>query len=237
MIGEAARARLQELAERYRLRARQGEQLEGLLRALERDPRAPTSVRSSEQAVDAHIADSLVALELEVIRNAAALVDVGSGAGFPGLPLAVALQPSMVWLLESQARKCAYLERAARDACVANARVVCSRVEDWGGEPDGVDAVVARALGPQQLVVEYAAPLLRRGGVLVDWRGRRVRKEEQKAALAAERLGMQRHEIRTVMPFATARDRHLHVYLKVSETPPEFPRRSGVARKRPLERE
>jgi 16S rRNA (guanine527-N7)-methyltransferase len=83
-------------------------------------------------------------------------------------------------------------------------------------------------------VIEYAAPLLRRGGLLVDWRGRRAPGEEEKAALVADRLGMKRLEIRRVTPFPSARDRHLHLYLKVSETPPGFPRRSGMARKRPL---
>jgi 16S rRNA (guanine527-N7)-methyltransferase len=94
--------------------------------------------------------------------------------------------------------------------------------------------VVARALGSQPLVLEYAAPLLRVGGSLVDWRGRRDPREEARALAAAGELGMERAEVRRVTPFAGVRDRHLHVFVKTAPTPPRFPRRPGAARKRPL---
>jgi 16S rRNA (guanine527-N7)-methyltransferase len=231
---ESAQQRLAELAERYALSARQGEQLEGLLSMLAGTRRAPTSVRSPEQAVDAHIADSLVALELEMVQGASAIADLGSGAGFPGLPLAIALDGSRLHVLESQMRKCLYLETAIAEVRLANARVVCARAEEWIAGHGQNDVVLARALAQPAVVLEYAAPLLRRGGVLVDWRGKRSSGEERRAGLAAEQLGMQRAEIRSVVPFVGARDRHLHVYVKVTETPPRFPRRAGVASRRPL---
>jgi 16S rRNA (guanine527-N7)-methyltransferase len=234
VLGEGERAALLELAGRYRLSPGQGQQLQALLSMLAHDRHAPTSPRAREHALEAHIADSLVALELEAVRGADSLADLGSGAGFPGLPLAIALARSEVSLLESQARRCAFLERAVSEAGVANAHVVCSRAEEWSAGLGRHDVALARALGPQQVVVEYAAPLLRRGGVLVDWRGRRAREEERKAALAAQQLGLEGPEVREVAPFVGARDRHLHLYLKVSDTPPGFPRRVGVARKRPL---
>jgi 16S rRNA (guanine527-N7)-methyltransferase len=84
------------------------------------------------------------------------------------------------------------------------------------------------------VVLEYAAPLLRAGGFLVDWRGKREPKGERSAALAGAELGMQLVEIRRTEPFAGARDRHLHLYEKVRDTPERFPRRPGIARKRPL---
>jgi 16S rRNA (guanine527-N7)-methyltransferase len=83
-------------------------------------------------------------------------------------------------------------------------------------------------------VLEYAAPLLRLGGTLVDWRGTRIHAEEQRAAGAADELGLALDGVQRVEPFEGARDRHLHVYTKVRETPAKFPRRPGMARKRPL---
>jgi 16S rRNA (guanine527-N7)-methyltransferase len=83
-------------------------------------------------------------------------------------------------------------------------------------------------------VLEYAAPLLRVGGSLVDWRGALGRLEEAAAARAAAELGLRRVDVRRVEPFAGARQHHLHVYLKLRETPARFPRRAGIARKRPL---
>jgi 16S rRNA (guanine527-N7)-methyltransferase len=229
-----AAAALAGLAGRYGLSDSQREQLRIVLKRLAEDEQAPTTVREPEQAIDVHLADSLVALELDTVRRARTIVDIGAGAGFPGLPLAVALPGSEVVLVDSQARKCAFIERVRRDAAIENARVMCARVEEW---PEGLgahDVALARALGPQPVVLEYAAPLLKLGGSLVDWRGSRDAAEEHACALAAEQLGMERRAIRRVEPFHGARDHHLHVYVKLRETPDRFPRRAGRARKRPL---
>jgi 16S rRNA (guanine527-N7)-methyltransferase len=209
-------------------------QAESLLLALRDDDEAPTTVRDPAQAIDVHLADSLVALELDAVRGAARIADLGSGAGFPGLPLAVALPGAQVALVESQRRKCEFLQRVLSAAQVTNARAVWSRAEEWRAGFDAQDAVLARALAPQAVVLEYAAPLLREGGTLVDWRGRRNAEEERSAAAAAAELGLQLVEIRHVEPYAQAREHHLHLYAKVAPTPARFPRRPGIARKRPL---
>jgi 16S rRNA (guanine527-N7)-methyltransferase len=231
--GEAP-ARLAQLAARFGLDEGQCEQLVALLACLETDELAPTTVRESSRAVDVHLADSLVALELGFVREAVCTADIGAGAGFPGLPLAIALPGSEVKLVESQARKCAFVERAAAAARIENAEAVCARVEEWHEGIGAQDVVLARAVGPQPVVLEYAAPLLRVGGVLVDWRGQRNQDEEHAAVEAAGLLGLERESIRRVEPFDGVRDHHLHVYLKLRETPDRFPRRVGVARKKPL---
>ncbi len=222
------------LAVRYGLDARQLGQLGALLELLEQDEHAPTSVRDPGEAVLAHVADSLVALELDRVRDAGMIADLGSGAGFPGLPLAVALPASELGLLESHARKCLFLDAAAARMGLANARSVCARAEEWQDGARTHELVVARAVAAQPVVLEYAAALLRVGGSLVDWRGRRAAAEERAGDAAAGELGMRRVEIRRVEPFAGTREHHLHVFEKVAETPARFPRRAGMARKRPL---
>jgi len=209
-------------------------QLEALLRGLQEDERAPTAVSDARRAVDIHLADSLTALEVDAVRAAGRLADIGSGAGFPGLALAVALPGAEVSLVESQRRKCEFLERLSLAAEVENAHVVLARAEEWSEGFGRGDAVLARALSAQPVVLEYAAPLLRLGGILVDWRGRRDTEEEALAACAADQLGMRLLEVRHTDPYAGARDHHLHIFEKVAETPLRFPRRAGVARKRPL---
>jgi 16S rRNA (guanine527-N7)-methyltransferase len=227
-------SRWEQLATVHSLTERQISQLQALLWTLEGDEHAPTAVRSAERATDVHVADSLTALDLAPIRCAARIADLGSGSGFPGLALAITLPDTIVALVESQRRKCDFLERACARAESENALVVCSRVEEWSEGLGRNDVVVARALAAQPVVLEYAAPLLRKGGVLVDWRGRRDSAQAAQATCAAEQLGVRLLEIRRAEPYEGARDHHLHVFEKVAATPSRFPRRAGVARKRPL---
>lgn len=228
--------RLNELSRRYRLPEGAAETLASLLQLLADDPLAPTGVRDPARVLDDHLADSLVALELEPTRSASRLADLGSGAGLPGLPLAIALPSARVALVESAARRCAFISRAVRECRIENAEVVHARAEAWREGLERFDLVTARALAPLEVVIEYAAPLLSVGGTLVAWRGRRDREAEAVAARAAGELGMEPIEVRRVHPYEGARRRHLHLMSKVRDTPSRFPRRPGVAAKRPLGR-
>jgi 16S rRNA (guanine527-N7)-methyltransferase len=225
---------LQRLCARYRLGEPQYKQLKAILTALSVDERSPTTVRDPAGAVDVHLADSLVALELDVLQNARRIADLGAGAGFPGLALAVALPLSELRLVESRARKCAFMEGLCAAGGVSNAHVVCARAEEWGEGMATNDVVLARALAGTAVVVEYAAPLLRMGGTLVEWRGRRDPATERQGLKAARRVGMELAEVRRVEPYEGSRDHHLHVYVKHRDTPEGFPRRAGMAGKRPL---
>jgi len=208
--------------------------LAALVGVLADDPGAPTTIRAPERAVEAHLADSLVALELDVVRAARRIADLGSGPGFPGLALAIALPVARVALVESSARKCAFLNRAIAAVDVSNADVVHARAEAWSEGIEAHDLVTARALAALPVVVEYAAPLLALGATLVAWRGRRDEAAERAAERAAAVLGLEPVEVRQVQPYPAARDHHLHLFRKAAPTPPRFPRRPGVARKRPL---
>jgi 16S rRNA (guanine527-N7)-methyltransferase len=230
----AAAARLHDLGERYALDSGRLRALAGLLELLAASEHAPTSVRDPVAGADVHIADSLVALELGLLAPSSAVADVGAGAGFPGLALAIAVPGAHISLIESNERKCAFIQGAIEHVRLGNAEVVHARAEEWVQGAQANDLVLARALAPQPVVLEYAAPLLRVGGSLIDWRGRRDGGEEAEASAAAQVLGMRVQEIRAVVPFAGSRDRHIHVFCKVSATPERFPRRAGVARKRPL---
>jgi 16S rRNA (guanine527-N7)-methyltransferase len=222
------------LAARYGLPGPAAEQLLSLARLLVEDPRAPTAIRDPRRAIDDHLADSLVALELTEVQDARRVVDLGSGAGLPGLALAIAQPDATFTLVEASARKCSFIERAAESVALENVRVVHARAESW---PDGLsrfDIATARALGSLELVVEYAAPLLAVGGMLVAWRGRREPGAEAAAAAAALVVGMRPGRVVAVAPYDGALHRHLHLMSKVMETPEGFPRRPGVALKRPL---
>ncbi len=225
--------RLAELGQRWGLEDAQLRTLNQLLELLAADQHAPSTVRGPT-AVDVHVADSLSALALEPVRRATSVADLGSGAGFPGVVLAVALPHARVALVESAARKCAFLGRLVATLGTANAWVVHARAEAW---PEGVgaqDLVVARALAPLAVVCEYAAPLLAAGGTLVAWKGEVATAESRSGELAAQMLGLRAEGVVRSAPYAGSVAHHLHVFRKVAQTPSEYPRRPGVARKRPL---
>jgi 16S rRNA (guanine527-N7)-methyltransferase len=227
-------ARLPALAERFGLPEEASGQLERLLALVVSDPTAPTALRDPAEVLDLHIADALVGLELEPVRTAGRIADLGAGAGFPGLVLAVALPGARVTLVESAARKCAFIERAISEVGLTNAEVVHARAEAWAAGLGACDLVTARAVAPLNVLVEYAAPLLHEAGALVAWKGQRDRSEEADGRAAAEATGLTLAEVRPVWPWEAAHNLHLHLYMKVGSTPNRFPRRAGMASKRPI---
>jgi 16S rRNA (guanine527-N7)-methyltransferase len=176
-----------------------------------------TSIRDPVTARRVHLEESLRALP-HVRRYPGPIVDVGSGGGAPGLPVAAMLPEREVTLLETSARKCAFLERWARE--FPNVRVVRGRAEEQPLEDFGV--ALAKALAPPVVATEWCLPLVRPGGAAVLFVGPSA--DALAVARAAARLG------------GAAPEEHpgLLVLPKVAPTPPGFPRRPGVARKRPL---
>jgi 16S rRNA (guanine527-N7)-methyltransferase len=213
--------------------------LERVLEMLRAERSSVSSVTEPKRAWNVHVADSLSGLVVDDLATASEIADVGSGAGFPGLVIAAALPEARVDLIESVARKADFISRAAREAGIANARVVADRAETWAEAPspeggrEVYGAVTARAVGRLSTLAELASPLLREGGVLVAWKGRPSEEEETELRRASERLAMQPEQILAVGPFAGSRHRHLHVMRKVGPTPEGLPRRSGIAKKRP----
>ena len=226
--------RLTELAARYGLDGRATEALDALLRHQAADEHASTTVRDPAVAVDRHLADSLVALELPEVRTAGRLADLGSGAGWPGLALAAALTDCRVALVESASRRCRYLERAVAAAGLENVEVVHTRAEEWTAGLGAQDVVTARALAALPVLCEYAAPLLSEGGTLVAWKGRPSADELATGRRAAAELGLSDLEVTAVDPYAGAGEAVLVTARKIAPTPPRFPRRPGIALKRPL---
>jgi 16S rRNA (guanine527-N7)-methyltransferase len=209
-----------------------------VLDALAREPDPHTSVSKPDEAVDIHVADSLSGLEVPELRAASSIADIGSGAGFPGLVLAVALPRARVDMIESVSRKCAVIDRLTHAAGLDNeiVRALPMRAEEraaWGGR-ESYQVATARAVAALPVLVEYAAPLLSPGGVFVAWKGSRDEEEEHRGALAAAELGLKPEAVVEVKPWPAARDRNLHVYRKIGATPDRFPRRPGMASKRPL---
>jgi 16S rRNA (guanine527-N7)-methyltransferase len=190
--------------------------IERWLEALVRTP-GLTAVRDSVKARRLHVDESLEALET-VERFEGSIVDVGSGGGAPGIPLAAALPLREVTLLESHRRTCDFLEGWTRE--FPNLRVVCGRAEEQPVDSYGV--AIAKALAPPPVAAEWCLPLVAPGGAAVLFVGPSA--EAERVAAVAERLTAELVESPPGML----------VLQKVGATPAGFPRRPGIARKRPL---
>ena len=225
--------RLDELALQWELAADFSGRI-ALLLSLVRDcPHSLTTVREPAEGVEVHVADSLSGLAVPELRTADRIADLGTGAGFPGLVLAAALPQSHVAAVESVGKKSAFIADAAERMGLGNVEVVPLRAEEWAAGAGSAGVVTARALASLAVLLEYAAPLLRPAGLLVAWKAQRDPREESHARSAAAVLGMEIPEA-LVLPGAHGAERRLYLSRKVRDTPARFPRRPGMARKRPL---
>jgi 16S rRNA (guanine527-N7)-methyltransferase len=192
------------------------ERLERWLDALLATP-GLTSIRERDEARRVHVDESLAALDV-MGRFEGPIVDVGSGGGAPGIPLAAVLPDREVTLLEANGRKSAFLREVARE--FPNVTVVQGRAEEQ--ETDRFGIAVAKALAPPPVAAEWCLPLVASGGAAVLYVGPSV--DAAAVSLVSERLGGGPAE----------ETPGLLVLLKLEPTPPGFPRRPGVAKKRPL---
>jgi 16S rRNA (guanine527-N7)-methyltransferase len=217
------------------LDSRQREKLEQVLALLAAERASVSSVTDLRQAWKVHVADSLTGLEVKELREAQRIADIGSGAGFPGVPLAVVLSGAQVDLIESVGRKCDFIQRAIEVAEIPNATVLNARSEELGAADgrESYNVVTARAVGRLSTLAELASPLLHDGGTLVAWKGKRDEDEEAQLERAAGALAMHPEQILDVGDRAGSKHRHLHIIRKLGSTPAELPRRSGMAKKRP----
>jgi 16S rRNA (guanine527-N7)-methyltransferase len=197
--------------------------------------RASVSSVTDDRAWQVHVEDSLTGLEVPGLHEAKRIADLGAGAGFPGLVLAVALPDAQIDLVESVARKTVFITRAAEAVGIANATALNARAEDLarGNRRESYDIVTARAVGRLSTLAELASPLLRKNGLLIAWKGRRDEDEEAQMSRASEALAMTPESILDVGHRAGSEHRHLHVIRKSAPTPSNLPRNPGIAKKRP----
>jgi 16S rRNA (guanine527-N7)-methyltransferase len=195
-----------------------------------------TGITDPEEIERRHFLDSLSLLEIEAVSSARILADVGSGGGLPAVVLALALPGVQVKAVESQRKKCAFIEKAATELGAENVVACCIRAEDYGLSRgrEAHDVVVSRALAALPVVAEYSLPLLRLGGTMVAMRGSISDQERIHAARALGILGADELEEIRLHPFERAENRWAYTARKVRVTPEGYPRRSGIPAKRPL---
>lgn len=199
-----------------------------------------TAIREPEEAWTKHIIDSLQGLQTELFEGEKSVIDVGAGAGFPGLALSVARPDLKVTLLDSTRKKCDFMEATAQKFNL-NATAINQRAEVAGHDKafrEQFDIATARAVGSLAEVCELAMPFIKRRGHLVLWRGQNARKELQDAKRAIEKLSGDSSNCQ-VFPYSLpGHELAYHIVViqkhKFKSTPPAYPRRVGLPKQQPL---
>ena len=197
-----------------------------------------TAITDDEGMSERHILDSLMPLSLLpfVFPDGASLVDVGTGAGFPGLPLKIVRPDLNLSLFDALAKRTRFLREAVDKIGISDVRILHTRAEEAARkEPDrdAFDVSIARAVAPLSVLAEYCLPLVRPGGYFIAMKGD-VRDELEAADGAWSALGGEFEQtLSFVLPGTTMR-RSLVVVRKISSTPNRFPRSNAQIRKKPL---
>ncbi|WP_438317400.1 16S rRNA (guanine(527)-N(7))-methyltransferase RsmG [Candidatus Caldatribacterium sp. SIUC1] len=197
-----------------------------------------TGFKTEEDILVEGILDSLTALALEdLVFVGESLLDVGTGGGIPGIPLKIARPSLKLTMVEATAKKCRFLETTLRALGLEDVDVLCERAETLAHHPslrERFDLVTARALGSLREVLELTTPFLRCGGLAFYYKGREAEKEVEEARKALEVLHCSVRTLQEVaIPFRS-RKTTLVLVEKKAPTPPSYPRRPGIPKKRPL---
>lgn len=196
-----------------------------------------TAITDPEEIEIKHFLDSLTCLLAMDLQQLDRVVDVGSGAGFPGLPLKIVCPQVQLTLVESNRKKSEFMQHVSNMLGLTNIEVVDARVEDIGKDANfrqQFDWAVARAVASMPVLLEYLLPLLRVGGKGVAQKGDAGLTEVQEAESSMQILGGKLKQVIPVELPTVAETRYLILFEKVAETPEKYPRRTGIPAKRPL---
>ena len=196
-----------------------------------------TAITGPSEIVDKHFLDSLSVLVACEVPVGSRMVDVGSGAGFPGLPLRIARPDLRLALLEATRKKCEFLRYVVKALDLADVTIVNARAEEAGRDPvhrERYDVAVARAVAEMATLAEYLLPFVRVGGLAIAQKSGEVRAEVGRAEAAVTTLGGRLQDVHEVRVPGLDEPRYLIVLEKTAPTPDKYPRRPGMPEKKPL---
>lgn len=189
-----------------------------------------TAITDPDEIRVKHFTDSLAAIDL--IKTGATVLDIGSGAGFPGIPLKIARDDISVTLLDSVNKKVAFMNDVIADLGLKNIEAVHARIEDFPHKGE-FDVAVSRAVAELTTLAEYALPFVKVGGTFVAYKSEKAEAEAAAAGNAVALLGGRLREIREVN-VAPGLTRRLIVVDKIDPTPLKYPRGKNLPRLKPL---
>ncbi len=196
-----------------------------------------TAIEDEQGVIVKHFLDSLLGSQVSGWNSTGRLLDLGSGAGFPGVPLKIVFPDLQVTLVDSLQKRVRFLEHLIESLNLTGITAIHKRAEELGQdqeERESYDIVVSRAVAKLPVLCEFCLPLVRKGGIFLAYKGPEAHQELENASKAIEILGGERKElVEKHLPF-NGGQRLLVVLEKVHDTPSKYPRKPGTAEKKPL---
>jgi 16S rRNA (guanine527-N7)-methyltransferase len=196
-----------------------------------------TRIVKAEEIVYKHFLDSLTCALVTDLSKRQDIIDIGTGAGFPGLPIKICFPEIHLTLLESSSKKVEFLEEVTGLLRLSGVRIVCGRAEEVGRRQsfrEMFDVALARAITQLRVLVEFALPFVRLGGIFLAMKAKGLDEELREAKEAIKVLGGEVKEARRLLLPSGGERRSILVLQKIAPTPDRFPRRTGIPEKRPI---
>lgn len=196
-----------------------------------------TSILEDEQIIKKHFIDSIKIFDFKKLMNLKEVIDVGTGGGFPGIPMKI-VNPSMkITLLDSLNKRINFLNEVIKELNLDDIETIHGRAEDFGKDKnyrEKFDAVVSRAVANMTVLSEICLPFVKKGGYFIALKGPSIDKEIEESKKAINILGGKIETIKEVVIEQSDLKHNLVVVKKIKNTPKEYPRKAGIVSKKPL---
>ena len=197
-----------------------------------------TAITEYEEVVDKHFVDSILLGSVKELSGKKRVIDVGTGAGFPGIPLKIVYPELEITLLDSLNKRVKFLDEVIEELGLTGIQAVHSRAEDLAQDAahrQQYDICVSRAVANLATLSEYCIPFVKQGGYFISYKSTQIEEELKQAKNAVQVLGGTLEQIETVQIPGTTIERQFVMIRKTGTTPKKFPRKAGTASKTPIE--
>lgn len=197
-----------------------------------------TAITEYEEVVDKHFVDSILLGSVKELSGKKRVIDVGTGAGFPGIPLKIVYPELEITLLDSLNKRVKFLNEVIEELGLTGIQAVHSRAEDLAQDAahrQQYDICVSRAVANLATLSEYCIPFVKQGGYFISYKSTQIEEELKQAKKAVQVLGGTLEQVETVQIPGTTIERQFVMIRKTGTTPKKFPRKAGTASKTPIE--
>lgn len=195
-----------------------------------------TAITKDEEIWEKHFLDSCLSLSKDLINDGASIIDVGTGAGFPGMPLKIMKEDIELTLLDSLNKRIKFLMKVSEEIEIKGIEYIHGRAEDFGQDEsyrEKYDVAVSRAVSSLPALLEFCLPFVKVGGVFLSYKGPGYMEEIELSKKALEELGGSVEKIEEfILPDGS--ERYILVVRKINETPSKYPRKAGKVTKKPI---